>query len=276
MAKGVHDNSSRIGLHLTLVLTAWTAADAGDGADTPPCRLCWPASHGDVDEVKSLLAAKADPNARDELGNTPLLLAAQQDHAEMAKLLLANGADPNSRQDAGHLLPFKNEENGDTPLHVAAFDGHAAVIQVLLEGKADPNAELEYGMTPLHLAVRRGHLEATRALLAGGANPNARTMGATALVQAIRGMRGQPPPRVDSETARRIIHLLLAAKADSNSGLIEAAASCDADLARLFLRNGADPSAARPRLTMQATLMSAAEKCVLESQFWKRLQKQAR
>jgi len=61
-----------------------------------------------------LLAYKANINAKDDIGLTPLHRAAIYDHKILVKLLLANKAEVNDRAD-----------NGFTPLHYAAINGHS-------------------------------------------------------------------------------------------------------------------------------------------------------
>ena len=44
--------------------------------------------------MEILLTAGADPNAQNDLEETPLMLAAAEGHKSATKLLLAHGADP--------------------------------------------------------------------------------------------------------------------------------------------------------------------------------------
>jgi ankyrin repeat protein len=71
--------------------------------------------HKDVTEL--LLADKANVDAKDNNGVTPLYLAAGVD---VAKLLLASMADVNSR-----------DNHGATPLFVASAAGHADVATLI-------------------------------------------------------------------------------------------------------------------------------------------------
>lgn len=53
------------------------------------------------DNIAALLAAGADVEARDFLGNTPLYWAADRDHCRAAEQLLAHGADMGAENNSG-------------------------------------------------------------------------------------------------------------------------------------------------------------------------------
>lgn len=103
------------------------------------------------DIVGLFLAAEADPDLQDSLGNTALYTAAQRNKPRIVNLLLNNRyrrADTTIRNGLGN-----------TPLHVAAIFGFDKIVTLLLAAKADPNARhKQYGYssgdTPLHNAVQ--------------------------------------------------------------------------------------------------------------------------
>ena len=111
--------------------------------------------------VQLLMNGGADPNARDNNGNTPLHNAAYYGRKVIVKLLLDGGADPNG-----------SGEYGETPLYVAAGDGYKEMVQILLERGAEVNQPNKYGMTSLHVAAIHGHKEVVQLLLEGGADIN--------------------------------------------------------------------------------------------------------
>eukprot|EP00565_Helicotheca_tamesis_P007460 CAMPEP_0185727478 /NCGR_PEP_ID=MMETSP1171-20130828/3158_1 /TAXON_ID=374046 /ORGANISM="Helicotheca tamensis, Strain CCMP826" /LENGTH=808 /DNA_ID=CAMNT_0028396057 /DNA_START=84 /DNA_END=2510 /DNA_ORIENTATION=- len=98
------------------------------------------------------LTAPLDPiNARDKSGCTPLLIAAQYGHADLAAFLIKRGADLNA-------VDFQR----DSALHWAAYKGSVPVCGLLLHlhGLEDfLDVQDAFGQTPLHLASLRGNKE---------------------------------------------------------------------------------------------------------------------
>jgi len=115
------------------------------------------AYHGRLDMVNALLGARADPNAADRKGKTPLRRG--YDNKEVAEALLSGGADPNA-----------GDKYGISVLHRAAEDDHLDVAQVLLSASADPNLLSDDDLTPLHTAAIFGRAEMTKLLLSARAD----------------------------------------------------------------------------------------------------------
>lgn len=104
-----------------------------------------------------------DVNARNDAGETPLMIAAREGEAAAVRLLLAHGADVN-----------RQGRSGETPLSEAARLGRIVIVEALLAGGADANLAMKTGMTPLLWAVRERHVDVIRALLKAGADPKAK------------------------------------------------------------------------------------------------------
>jgi ankyrin repeat protein len=126
--------------------------------------------------IKLLLANGADPDERDEKGNTPLHAAILLGNEEAAGLFIAHGADVNARN-----------ESRIAALHYAANGGQMGIVTELLAKGADVNARDNHGDTPLHNAALRGYREVVEVLVAHGADANARnSRGRTPLDEATR------------------------------------------------------------------------------------------
>jgi len=96
-------------------------------------------------------------NAPNSLGETPLMLAAINNHLELAKILIERGADVN--------------KPGWTPLHYAATRCHREMMRLLLDNEAYIDSESDNGTTPLMMAAYYASPLAVKLLLEEGADP---------------------------------------------------------------------------------------------------------
>ncbi len=81
---------------------------------------------GNETTAKLLLNAGADKDKVNELGYTPLNIAAFYGHNQIVKLLLDLGADPN-----------KINEYGRAPLYIVARESHIEIMKLLLDSGAN-------------------------------------------------------------------------------------------------------------------------------------------
>ncbi len=132
--------------------------------------------NGDVNKLRETLDAGSPSNARDDEGNTVLMLATLYSEPSSMRLLLQRGAEVNSTNTAGA-----------TALMRAAFDYKKTAL--LLEHRANVNTRSALGNTALMLAARPWDSHrAVRLLLSRGADPKATNLfGASALMAAVAG-----------------------------------------------------------------------------------------
>lgn len=118
--------------------------------------------HGyDTTLTELLLARKADVNAVDKQGATPLIFAARKGAPALVKILLAHHADPNRATNSqyGYHLMQREEKGKQTPLHAATHHWQTPfgreIIQMLIDADANVHAVDANGRTPLHIAALR-------------------------------------------------------------------------------------------------------------------------
>ncbi|MBX9400896.1 ankyrin repeat domain-containing protein [Lysobacter sp. BMK333-48F3] len=116
---------------------------------------------GDLERLRSALAEGASTSARDDRGNTPLILAAYYGNAQAVEALLAAGADPNVGDGA----------RGNTALMGAIFKGDEDIARRLIaEPGTDVNAKNKAGQTAAMFAALFGRAAIIDALAARGAD----------------------------------------------------------------------------------------------------------
>lgn len=124
-------------------------------------------ARGAIGLVRTLLDAGASIDARTRFRTplhgraTPLILASQRGHADVAALLL-------DRHAAVDLL----DANHRSALSHAAASGHAEIVDRLLGFGAAVDPVDDQGRTPLHWAVARGAESVALALIEAGADAN--------------------------------------------------------------------------------------------------------
>jgi hypothetical protein len=135
-----------------IIVVIVAALNIRDTADLLPHRQravdeqLWAAAQcGDVRALEGALAAGADIDARDEMGNPALLIAACADRPDAARVLASRGAEVN----------VFNSGYG-TPLRAAVRHRDTRLLEALLDAGANPNCVEENGLTALRAATASG------------------------------------------------------------------------------------------------------------------------
>ncbi len=219
--------------------------NAKDGSgDTPLITNADTTGHTDQPEIaKALIAARAGVNTQNNDGETALFKASQE-NAEVVRVLLANGADPN----------LKNKE-GTSPAQVAIGSSDSRVtLPLLIKYKADLTIEDEKGRTLLHKACVTRDSNATEILLENGSDINAKdNEGFVPLILAINDTVLPSELDGDAKVARGgredVVELLLQHGANpnlpdpaGNTALHHAAQEDRRVILRLLLENKGDPN----------------------------------
>jgi ankyrin repeat protein len=109
-----------------------------------------------LDVIKALVEAKADPNIATESGTTALMMTAG------AGTDVQRAREPEERvwaaQTARYLVEHGAEVNkpgqfGWTAIHAAAYQGQNEIIEYLVSKGGDINAKDEFGQTPLSISL---------------------------------------------------------------------------------------------------------------------------
>src|SRR4029434_10077420 len=115
---------------------------------------------GDVDLVRTLLAAGGNARAARWNGETAVMIASNAGSLDSVRQLVARGADVNAAE----------PRNGQTALMWAAAEGHSDVVAGLVEMGARVDAATRAGFTALVFAAIGNDVTSIRTLLRACAN----------------------------------------------------------------------------------------------------------
>ncbi|EAQ93305.1 hypothetical protein CHGG_01540 [Chaetomium globosum CBS 148.51] len=171
----------------------------------------------------------AQYEAKDELGRSPLHIAALAGDDELAKLLIRSLADVNL-----------GDMRGGTALHVAAANGEEGIVRLLIANGANMDAADMDGLTPVYAAAAQKQEAIASLLLESGANKNAADHQGSTLLHIAA-----------SREDEAVITLLLDYGADQDAvndkhqtPLHTASATNNAAITRLLIDSGANTEAA--------------------------------
>lgn len=162
---------SKVGAFASLLIFSFGASGASD----LDAKLLEAAQKTNPTDVRALLEAGADSNARVADGSTPMIYAAHFGDIGSVRALLDAKGDPNL-----------TNRYGVGPIHEAALRADAGLLRILVDAGANVDLALPEGETPLMLASRTSGVDAVRLLIEHGAKVNVveRWQGQTPLMYA--------------------------------------------------------------------------------------------
>jgi ankyrin repeat protein len=127
------------------------------------------ASRGDARAVSLLLLYKANVNASDSLGWSPLMHAVKNGKFQVAKMLIDAGSSPDAQA-----------KFGATPLMLAIESPNPEIMtELILSHGVNINAQTQDGTTALMLAATNGKAKVVKMLLNAGADPTIKNSNGT-------------------------------------------------------------------------------------------------
>ena len=183
---------------------------------------------GHVEIARILVEHDADVAAQTKDGWSPLHLASQKGYVELARLLL------------GHHAGIEAQtKNGEWPLYLASQQGHMELARLFLEHGADVAMQTKEGETLLHWASNQNFVELARLLLKHGADVAAQTKDGDAPLHLALHRR-------HADLAWLLIEHGADARAQFNDGETPLHLASDwghVEVARLLIKHGADVAA---------------------------------
>ena len=134
------------------------------------------AANGNVTEIRSLLAERANPNHRDLAGRTPMHVAAFGAGYDAVRALVAGGGDINALENDRYDV-----------ITIAAVKDDISMVKLAIELGGNPKAiTSRYDGTALIAAAHLGHSEVVSELIVAGASlDHVNNLGWTALMEAV-------------------------------------------------------------------------------------------
>ena len=157
---------------MLFLLQACADVDSSARGQQGRTALHWVCADGALDIVR-LLLGRGMENARDDSGDTPLVLACRHGHESVAReLVIASSVNEKGR-------------GGRCALHEASAIGLRSTVQLLLTRAADVNAADSDANTPLLLAAKAGRDDIATLLIRAGCDVNARGAGGSTALCAV-------------------------------------------------------------------------------------------
>ena len=134
-----------------------------------------------LEEIKLLLQKGANANIQNNLGWTPLMLAAKNGQTEIAKILIAAGANVNW------------EKDGWSVIIIGASNGDSEFVKTLIAAGANVDVKSSFGWTAIMSAAGNADPEVLQIIIAAGANLNTQAEdGINALINSVITAKPKP------------------------------------------------------------------------------------
>jgi ankyrin repeat protein len=168
---------------ITIATLAMTTASCAVFMDEPGTPLARAAHEGRIEQIRTLIAAGANPNEYDQSNQTPLHWAARGGHKlgphycrgevagrpDVVSALIDLGANVDA---IDRRVAIPGGSSGWTPLHVALHHEQFNTAARLLERGANPNIRSHQGTSTMALAAEEGAPKSLlEQLLARGFDP---------------------------------------------------------------------------------------------------------
>ena len=253
---------------------------------------------------KAKLTSSEIPKSQNALDSTPVIIAARCGNVDALKALLEAGADPHCKDGEGlsaYEWAVKNEfpqvlsvlkgagvdqvvVTSEEKLIHAAKQGNVALVQELIQKGADVNCgdriRETKNYTPLMLATLGGYVNVVETLLSANANPNLSDDDGQAIPELLLGSGletianmgfkiGQTSLMLAvSKRYRDILQKLLAAQAEvnyqdklGNTALFLACQAGHLEIAEILLNTGADVNL--KKVNQASVILAPAQRCNL-------------
>jgi len=141
---------------LNALIKAGADVNVQNEGKTPLMEECF---SNNIDMVKTLIAAGANVNSKDNDGLTSLHIACMVENLDIVNNLISAGADINAKA-----------KDGITPLINAIWNNNLDIVDALIAAKVEINTQDETGSTALIEACKKGNLDMVKTLISAGSN----------------------------------------------------------------------------------------------------------
>lgn len=203
---------------------------------------------GNVENVKCLLKAGADPNVCTRNGITPLMESARMGLENMTRVIMRSKYGINGKPEVIRANIEARDPRGQTSLMMAIVNRHERTSRLLLEFGACPGTRSLDGNSPLKIAISQGLEKLFVPILDSGADVNeVYSRGRTALMNAallgydklVRELvhRGADVQRTDSDGKAALDYAIISGNKVSIEAIIDGGAEIKSEHLVMAIKN---------------------------------------